>query len=76
MSELADLKVHGETTAGWCAATPPNETTDDQGRPHVPPPGDRNVDPRPPGRRAFDDPEVQALRENLRRTNGMKGLEI
>lgn len=76
MSELADLKVHGETTAGWCAATPPNETTDDHGRPHVPPPGSRNVDPRAPRRRAFDDPEVQALRDHLRLNNGMKGLEI
>lgn len=76
MSETDGLKIFGETSAGWCEATPPNETTDDHGRPYVPSAGSRQVDPRAPGRRAWDDPEVVALREHLRRNNGMKGVEI
>ncbi len=76
MSEIEDLKVHGETEVGWCAATPPNETTDEHGRPYVPAAGSRSVDPRAPARRAWDDPDVQVLREHLRRHNGLVGLEI
>src|SRR5580692_9996544 len=70
------LKVIGETHVGWCAATPPNETTDEDGRPLVRTVGFTAADPRAPGRRVYDDPEVVALREHLRANNGLPGLEI
>ena len=70
------LRVVGETNVGWCAATPPNETTDEDGRPLVRTGGFAAADPRAPGRRVYDDPEVVALREHLRRENGLRGLEI
>ena len=70
------LSVTGETDAGWCAATPPNETTDDEGNPVFREAGFSAADPRAPRRRVYDDPEVQGLREHLRRHNGMPGLEI
>jgi hypothetical protein len=76
MSELDALRVYGETRVGWCAATPPNETTDEQGTPYVPDVNSRAVDPRAPGRRAYDDPDVQRLREHLRAHNGLPGVEI
>ena len=76
MGELDGLKVYGETSVGWCAATPPNETTDDQGVPFVPDLNSRSADPRAPARRTYDDPDVQNLREHLRRNNGMKDVEI
>jgi hypothetical protein len=76
MSELDGLKVTGETTIGWCAATPPNETTDDDGNPYVPEAKSGRVDPRAPRARAYDDPDVQALRARLREHNGMRGVEI
>ncbi len=71
-----ELRVHGETDVGWCAATPPNETSDDDGRPLVQSAGFSAADPRAPSRRVYDDPEVVALREHLRANNGVKGLEI
>ena len=74
--QRAALKVFGETDVGWCAATPPNETTDDDGRPVVRAEGFSAADPRAPRRRVYDDPEVAALRERLRHANGIKGLEI
>jgi len=70
------LQVTGETHVGWCAATPPNETTDEDGRPLVRTAGFTAADPRAPGRRVYDDPDVVALRERLRRDNGLRGLEI
>src|SRR5580698_2814158 len=70
------LKVTGETDIGWCAATPPNETSDEDGRPLVRTAGFTAADPRAPARRVYDDPEVKALREHLRRHNGLVGLEI
>lgn len=70
------LRVFGETDVGWCAATPPNETTDEDGRPLIRTTGFSAADPRVPARRVYDDPEVVALRERLRRENGLKGLEI
>ncbi len=70
------LSVTGETDAGWCAATPPNETTDDDGNPVFRQAGFSALDPRAPRRRVYDDPDVQALREHLRLHNGMPGLEI
>src|SRR5579872_173171 len=70
------LKVIGETDVGWCAATPPNETTDEDGRPLIRTAGFTAADPRAPRRRVYDDPEVVALREHLRRDNGLRGLEF
>ncbi|HEY2179104.1 MAG TPA: hypothetical protein VGH15_11015, partial [Caulobacteraceae bacterium] len=70
------LEVFGQSDAGWCAATPPNETSDDDGRPVVRTEGFTAADPRAPARRVHDDPEVCALREHLRRHNGLIGLEI
>jgi hypothetical protein len=72
----ASLRVFGETDVGWCAATPPNETSDEDGRPLVRTTGFTAADPRAPARRVYDDPEVVALRERLRRENGLTGLEI
>ena len=76
MAELDQLKIYGETTVGWCAATPPNETTDEQGAPYVPELASGMVDPRAPSQRAYDDPGVEALRARLRERNGFPGLEI
>ena len=76
MGELDGLKIFGETGVGWCAATPPNETTDEHGAHFVPERDSRSVDPRAPARRVYDDPDVQNLREHLRHNNGMKGVEI
>ena len=42
------LRVIGETDAGWCAATPPNETTDEDGRPLVRQVGFTAADPKAP----------------------------
>jgi hypothetical protein len=76
MSELDNLKIYGETTVGWCAATPPNETTDEDGRTIIPGVASGRVDPRAPTSRRYDDPGVQALRERFRTMNGIQGLEI
>ncbi len=70
------LKVHGESDVGWCAATPPNETTDEHGAPYVPSLQSRMADPRAPERRAYDNPQVHALRESLKARNGLRGPEI
>jgi hypothetical protein len=70
------LRVVGETSVGWCAATPPNETADEDGRPLIRTAGFTAADPKAPARRVYDDPEVVALREHLRRDNGLRGLEI
>ena len=70
------LRVFGASDVGWCAATPPNETSDEDGRPLVRTEGFTAADPRAPARRVYDDPEVVALREHLRRHNGLVGLEI
>jgi hypothetical protein len=72
----APLQVFGESEVGWCAATPPNETSDEDGRPLVRTEGFTAADPRAPARRVHDDPEVEALRDHLRRHNGLTGLEI
>ena len=76
-AELDALTVHGDTPVGWCERTLPNEFVDEDGRRLAPEerrPG--HSDPRSPGRRTFDDPEVAALRDHLRRHNGMRGLDI
>ena len=70
------LQVVGETDVGWCAATPANETSDEDGRPLVRTEGFAAADPRAPRRRVYDDPEVAALRTHLRAENGLRGLEI
>jgi hypothetical protein len=74
--EHPHIAVFGETDVGWCAATPPNETSDDDGRPIVRVEGFTAADPGAPKRRVYDDREVRALRERLRRRNGLPGLEI
>lgn len=76
LAELETLAVHGDTAVGWDAATPVNETVDEHG--NVPPEqrGFGIADPRAPKRRVYDDPEVDALRQRLRRENGIRGLEI
>ena len=76
MNELDGLKVFGETGVGWCRLTPPNETVDEHGNPSVRSNGFNAADPRAPGNRVFDDPEVCKLREYLREHNGIRGLEI
>jgi len=76
MGELDNLKIFGETSVGWDAATPPNETTDEEGRPYIPDVKTGQVDPRAPARRVYDDLEVNRLRERLREKNGLIGLEI
>jgi hypothetical protein len=76
MGELDTMRIYGETDVGWDAATPPNETTDDDGRPFVPDLASGRVDPRAPRRRVYDDPEVESLRARLREKNGIVGLEI
>jgi len=76
MDELANLAVHGPTDVGWDARTLPNETVDADGNPFPLQRGFGQPDPRAPRRRVYDDPEVQALREHLRKHNGFRWLEI
>ena len=76
MGELDRLKIYGKTSVGWDAATPPNETTDDNGMPFVPALNSGQVDPRAPRARRYDDPDVQRLRKVFRQKNGIQGLEI
>jgi ectoine hydroxylase-related dioxygenase (phytanoyl-CoA dioxygenase family) len=74
--ELATLSVHLPSDVGWCAATPPNETTDAEGRPVVHDRGFSAADPRAPRQRSYDHPDVVALRDHLRANNGIRGLQI
>ena len=74
--ELAALEVFGDSAVGWDAATPVNETVDENGAPAPEERGFGIPDPRAPSRRVYDHPEVQALRETLRKRNGIRGLEI
>jgi hypothetical protein len=76
MNELDALRVTGESDIGWCAATPPNESADEVGNPAIQVKGVGAADPGAPPRRIYDDPQVQTLREHLRRNNGLKELEI
>ena len=73
--ELDSFKIVGETTIGWDANTPVNETVDDDGN-FIGSGGFGVHDPRAPSERVYDHPEVQALREEYREHNGFKGLEI
>eukprot|EP01045_Picozoa_sp_COSAG04_P013538 COSAG04_NODE_965_length_9140_cov_5.526048_3_plen_147_part_00 len=74
--------VHEDTTIGWDEAVGVNECVDKEGR-FVPAGtfkalsgGPPMPDPRAPARRAFDDPAVVALREELRAKNGLADIEI
>jgi hypothetical protein len=67
--------VHAETLVGWDELAHPNETVDDDGNPVAGDPGFAVPDPRAPGRRAYDSPGVQELRERLRAHNGIHGLD-
>ena len=61
-------------TPGWAGLDDLDLRTDEEGR--VVPPPEPVEDPRAPHVRAYDDPGVQALREELALNNGIKGLEI
>lgn len=74
--ELVSLVVYGDTDVGWDAATPVNETVDEHGKPATGQRGFGVPDPRAPKRRVYDDAEVEALRRQLQRENGIRGLEI
>ena len=74
--------VHEDTTIGWDEKVLVNECVDKEGR-FVPAGtfkalsgGPPMPDPRAPARRAFDDPSVVALREELRAKNGLADIEI
>ncbi len=75
MSSLENLQVYGETSVGWDRNTPVNETVDDEGNPTF---NFRfgQADPRAPKNRVYDDPEVEALRQELKAHNGFPELEI
>ena len=77
-SELEELTVHGETPVGWDKNALPNETVDQDGNlcPENRRPEFAVPDPSSPGRRVYDHPEVEALREHLQHHNGFRGLEI
>ena len=76
MSDLDTLRVSGETNVGWCRLTPPNEIVDEHGNPSIRDKVFDEADPRAPGQRVFDDPDVCRLRKHLRQHNGIRGLEI
>ena len=76
LEELETLEVYGETDVGWDEHTPVNETVDEDGNPFPGRPGFGVPDPRAPSRRVYDDPEVNQLRDYLKRNNGIRGLEI
>eukprot|EP01052_Picozoa_sp_SAG31_P053239 SAG31_NODE_13546_length_862_cov_1.423329_1_plen_206_part_10 len=60
---------------GWDPLALPCERTDAEGR-VIPPPAEPPEDPRAPSARVYGHPEVQALRADLARNNGIKGLEV
>ena len=76
MAARSAIVLDRVSDVGWDAATQPNETVDDAGNPFPADPGFGIADPRAPKRRAYDDPDVVALREHLRQHNGIFGLEI
>ena len=75
-AELAALEVYGDSSVGWDAHTPVNETVDEHGNALPTPRGFGVPDPRAPTQRVYDDPGVTALRAHLRAQNGIRGLEI
>ena len=74
--EIEDLAVFGDTDVGWDGNTPVNETVDERGNPFPTKPGFGVPDPRAPGRRVYEDDDVQRLRDRLRAENGIRGLDI
>ena len=68
-AELDSFRIVGDTTIGWDANTPVNETVDDDGN-FVGSGGFGVHDPRAPSERVYDHPEVQALREEYKKHNG------
>jgi hypothetical protein len=76
MSEFDDFTVYKDTSVGWCANTPINETTDADGNPSIQTTGFPASDPRAPSARLYDHPEVTQLRENLQAHNGIQGLDV
>ena len=75
-SELENIQVYGDSTVGWDANTPVNETVDEHGEPVRESRGFGIHDPGAPPRRVYDDPAVEALRAELKVENGIRGLEI
>ena len=76
MNELDDLTVYRDTSIGWCANTPINETMDADGNPSIQETGFPASDPTAPSARVYDHPEVQALRTRLQAHNGIRGLDV
>ena len=76
LKELETLAVYGDTTVGWDEHTPVNETVDEEGNPSPPRKGFGVPDPRAPGVRVYDHPDVERLRMHLKRNNGIQGIEI
>lgn len=82
--ELRNLNVVGASTAGWDSKVQLNETMDSHGNVILGTAnngannGEADESPWAKGikRRCVDDPGVIALREHLKRNNGMTGLEI
>lgn len=73
--ELNALEVFGKTPVGWDVNLPVNELVDEYGN-VVGGPDFGEPDPRAPRERAFDHPDVQALRTRLKAHNGIHNLEI
>jgi len=77
LEELETLEVYGDTTVGWDAHTPVNETVDEDGNPSSGRrPGFGVPDLRAPSERVYDHPDVERLRDHRRRNNGIQGIEI
>ena len=74
-AELAELQVYGDSPVGWDVNLPANELVDEYGK-VVQRDDFGEPDPRVPQIRAYDNPEVKALREKLRTHNGIHNLEI
>ncbi len=74
MSELEYLSVTDDCPVGWCEFTAPNETASADGSVSQFEAPQR--DPRVPFSRTYDDPGVAALRDALRKRNGLAQVEI
>ncbi|MDG1205447.1 MAG: phytanoyl-CoA dioxygenase family protein [Pseudomonadales bacterium] len=75
-NQPSSFSIHEESDVGWDIHTPVNETVDAQGHPFPDKVFFGVPDPRAPKRRAYDDPEVEALRQRLKQNNGIRGLDI
>ena len=76
MSEFDIFTVYKDTPVGWCENTPVNETMDAGGNPSIQATGFPASDPRAPAARAYDHPDVQQLRKELKTNNGIRGLDV